>query len=70
MANISRSDRLFISASAFGTQFYNFKGCGMDSLKTIIDDIRSSGDAPRGMVTVTVRNATQGWAKSQSVYIF
>ena len=68
MANISNTDSLFISATAMGRQFYNFFGTGIDSLKTIIDQVRSTPGAPRGMVTVTVRNASRGWASSQSFY--
>ena len=68
MANISFSDKLYISASAMGQQFYNYVGSGIGSLGNIIDLIRNTPDAPRGMVTLTVRNASQGWSQSQSFY--
>lgn len=68
MANISSSDNIFVSASAMGRQFYNFCGNGIDSLGEIIALVRQLPDAPRGMVTLTVRNASRGWAQSSSFY--
>lgn len=68
MAKIQSTDSLFISASVMGRQFYNFIGSGIDSLGNIIAIIRNTPGTPRGMVTVTVRNVSQGWAQSQSFY--
>ena len=68
MSNISFSDNLFISATAMGVQFYNYIGRGISSLGDIITMVRNSPDIPHGMVTLTVRNASKGWAQSQSFY--
>lgn len=68
MANISASDNLFISASSMGRQFFNYIGSGIGSLSHIIDIIRSNPDAPRGMVTLTVRNASRGWSEHSTFY--
>lgn len=68
MANISTTDRLFISAVSMGQQFYNFAGSGIDSLSEIIELVRNYPATPRGMVTLTVRNASQGWAENKAFY--
>lgn len=68
MATISSSDNLFVSAFSMDRQFFNFIGNGIDSFKSLIAAVRNTPGAPRGMVTVTVRNATQGWSRSQSFY--
>lgn len=68
MANITHTDSLFVSASAMGRQFYNFVGSGMDSFAQIIDSVRNSPGAPRGLVNITVRNASQGWARGSTFY--
>ena len=68
MANILSTDSLFISATAMGRQFYNYIGTGITSLSDIIDLVRSVPGSPRGMVMLTVRNASQGWSKSSAFY--
>lgn len=68
MANISSTDSLFISAEVMGQQFYNYMGSGIGSLGDIIAMIRNMPAAPRGMVTLTVRNASQGWSRSSAFY--
>ena len=68
MANISSTDSLFISATSMGRQFYNIVGTGLESLSAIVSLVRNTPGAPRGMVTLTVRNASQGWARSHSFY--
>lgn len=69
MAQISSSDSLFISASAMGREFFSFVGTGLESLATIITEIRRMPEAPRGMVTLSVRNASRGWSQNRSFYI-
>lgn len=69
MANISSTDNLYISASSMGRQFYNSATTGIESIGDIFSLLRRMPGAPRGMVTVTVRNASQGWAQSRSLYL-
>lgn len=68
MATISTTDTLFATASAMGRQFFNFCGSGVGSLADLMQLVRTHPEA-RGMVTLTVRNTTQGWSRNQSVYL-
>lgn len=69
MASISNTDNLFISASSMGHQFYNYTGCGISSISEIIRSVRDLPCQPRGMITITVRNASKGWAQTQALYL-
>ena len=68
MAKISSSDSLFISASAMGRRVYNYVGSGIESLNDVIELVRNAPGIPRGMLTLTVRNTSQGWARSSAFY--
>ncbi len=68
MATISSSDNLFATASSMGRQFFNFAGNGVSSMADIMRLVRRHPEA-RGMITVTVRNTSQGWCHNQSVYL-
>ena len=68
MATISSSDRLFATASSMGRQFFNFSG-SVSSFDELIARLRSQPDAPRGMITLTVRNSSQGWSQSRAIYL-
>lgn len=69
MATISSSDNLFASASIMGEQIFNFVGSGISSLGELISQVRRSPQAKTGMVTLTVRNSSQGWSQSRAFYL-
>ncbi len=69
MATISSSDNLFATATIMGRQIFNFCGSGIDSLSELIGRIRAASTSSRGLVTLTVRNSTQGWSQSRAFYI-
>lgn len=69
MATISSSDNLFATASIMGRQFFNYAGCGIESISELISRVRNHPLATKGMVTLTVRNSSQGWSQSRSFYL-
>ncbi len=69
MATISSSDNLFATASMMGEQIFNFAGSGVASLGELIAKVRNAPGARPGMVTLTVRNSSQGWSQSRSFYL-
>ncbi len=69
MATISSSDNLFASASIMGEQIFNFVGTGVASLGELISKVRNSPMARPGMVTLTIRNSSQGWSQSRAFYL-
>lgn len=69
MANISHSDILFATATMQGRQFFNFAGRGLDSYGSLIDKVRQEASTLSGLVTLTIRNTTQGWAESRDFYL-
>lgn len=68
MATISSSDNLFASASIMGEQIFNFCGNGIMSISDLINRVRATSSR-RGMVTLTVRNTSQGWSQSRAFYL-
>lgn len=69
MATISHSDTVFASASICGTEFCNLRGTGFAGMSDIINRVRRHPQARPGMITVTVRNSSQGWSRTQSFYL-
>ena len=69
MATISSSDNLFASASIMGEQIFNFVGTGVASLGELIPKVGNSPMARPGMVTLTIRNSSQGWSQSRAFYL-
>lgn len=68
MAKIQLSDYIFVQASAMGRQFFNFAGKGIDSFAELVSMVRRQENAPRGLITLTVRNSSQGWTSSRAIY--
>lgn len=68
MAQINFSDYIFAQASVMGKMFFDFAGQGISSFAELVKMVRSQKNAPRGMITVTVRNSSQGWTSSRAIY--
>lgn len=69
MATISPYDNIFAAAIYRGNEIYRFSGNGVADFSELINKIRDHAARIGGMVTVNVRNVTQGWASSRSVYL-
>ena len=68
MATISSTDRIFASAWQRGREIFNACGDGFSGFADIVSQLRRGGNAP-GMVTLTVRNSSQGWTRTSSIYL-
>lgn len=63
MKKISLSDKVFATVSFLGRTILNCSFEGIDSLEELIRRVsRAIDNPPRGFLTLTIRNSTQGWA--------
>ncbi|MDE6300386.1 MAG: hypothetical protein K2M19_01540 [Muribaculaceae bacterium] len=69
MANINATDNLFASATIMGRQVFQFAGSGIGSLGELINRVRNTPGLMSGLVTLTVRNTSQGWSQSRDFYL-
>lgn len=69
MATISSTDNLYATASMMGRQIFDYNGAGVESFGDLVALVRNGAGTLRGLVTMTVRNASQGWMQSRSFYL-
>lgn len=69
MAQILSSDNLFATAYYRGNEVFRFAGSGISSVSDLIMKMRDHATLSAGMVTLNIRNSSQGWSHSRAVYI-
>ncbi len=71
MATIKPHDNLFTTVYRHGVELLRLSGSGYNDFADILQHIRRSASvaASGGMVTVNIRNASQGWASSRAVFL-
>lgn len=70
MARISPSDNLFATVYQRGREVFRYSGSGIDSAAMILEKMRGYGAATAaGIATLNIRNASQGWSSTSSVYL-
>ncbi len=69
MATITSTDNLFASATIRGVEFFSYAGSGISCLSELIRRVRQQAVNAHGMVTLNVRNASQGWAQTRDFYL-
>lgn len=69
MAQILSSDRLFATAYCRGAEVFRFAGSGISSVSDLITIMRDRAPRSDGMVTLNIRNSSQGWSHSRAVYL-
>ena len=69
MTQILSSDNLFATAYYCGNEVFRFAGSGITSLSDLISIMRDHAPLSAGMVTLNIRNSSQGWSHSRSVYL-
>ena len=69
MATISSNDILFASATQGGRHLADIRMSGISSTSNILSELRRVMHGVLGLVQVKLRNATQGWSRSMSLYI-
>ncbi len=69
MALISSTDNVFATAYSRGIEFCRISGTGFSGISDLISKIRNHPSAMPGMVTLIIRNSSQGWSQSRAVYL-
>ena len=63
---ISSTDTIFATICQRGRLLYSTAGTGFSSMTDLVNHLRGTVS---GMVTLTVRNSSQGWSRTSSLYI-
>lgn len=69
MININPLDRLFVTVRQNGVTRMITELSGVTSFADIVSAMRSSMPGLLGLATVMVRNSTEGWTSSRSVFL-
>ncbi|MDE6137382.1 MAG: hypothetical protein K2F97_07900 [Muribaculaceae bacterium] len=69
MATISATDILFASATQGGRHLADLRISGISCTSNIIGELRRAMHGVLGIVQVRLRNATQGWSRTMSLYL-
>ena len=69
MGTINSSDIIFATLTQRGNQVATFRFSGLTSIADIIKQIRTNVRNCIGMVTLQLRNGTQGWSQSRSLLL-
>lgn len=67
MTKISNTDIIFATVTAGGRQISNLRLSGFTSLQQLMCHIISTIGRQMGLITLQLRNLTQGWTSRQAV---
>ncbi len=70
MGTIHSSDVIFATLIQHGRQIGSYRLSGISSLSDIINDVRNRAARVTGIVTLQLRNGTQGWTHRHPCIIF
>lgn len=68
MATIHYDDHLFVTALQGGMAFASLSSSGFTSFTDVLSALRQQKATVAGMVTIRLRNTSQGWNRTQTVY--
>ena len=69
MGKINTTDIIVATITQRGKQIGSFKLSGLESFSEIVGAVRRLSNGAIGLVTVTLRNGTQGWRHSRSIML-
>lgn len=69
MATITFSDHVQASATLRGRTIASISATGFNSINDVILAVRHAAAGISGLVSLSVRNATQGWRQERSLLI-
>lgn len=69
MEKITINDIIFATATIQGRITANIKLSGLSSLADIISAIKRELGSFSGLLTITLRNISQGWTRQRSLYV-
>lgn len=67
MASIHRTDLLQVTAQSCGAVLLSITMSGVDTLTDVFRQVRESTACDIGIVTVKLRNRTQGWTQQHNL---
>lgn len=70
MATISLNDIIFATATFRGSEIVSLSLSGLTSLSELLAELRRRiGTTVKGLVTVSLRNRSQGWSQTRALYM-
>ena len=69
MEKISINDIIFATAKIKGRVTASLRLSGIMSMADIIREIKKEIGSASGLLTISLRNMTQGWSRQKSVYL-
>jgi hypothetical protein len=69
MATIQINDVVFATISQRGSTLASLKLSGITSMTHLLQYVRKYVSTLKGMATLVVRNSSQGWTATQSLYV-
>ena len=66
---INSTDRVFATLSRFGSIIYNVELSGVTSMSDVVRRIRGEVKSGSGILSLTLRNSSQGWSRSASIML-
>lgn len=67
MKTINSSDVIFATVTQRGNTLYDGQMSGMSSMAEVMSSLRGALAGAMGMLTLTLRNGTQGWSSRSSI---
>lgn len=66
MKTINSDDVIFATVTQRGNTLYSGRMSGMSSMAEVMSSLRGALSGAMGMLTLTLRNGTQGWSRRTS----
>ncbi|MCD8387630.1 MAG: hypothetical protein LUD17_12180 [Bacteroidales bacterium] len=66
MNNFGTNDVIFARATMMGHELVNARYSDIPSMEALLRRIKSEMGAAFGLVTITIRNLTQGWTQQRA----
>ncbi len=66
---ITLNDIIFATATVRGAVTANLRLSGLRSMADVINAIRREIGSASGLITISLRNMTQGWTQQKSLYL-
>ena len=63
------NDVIFARASVMGRELLNIRICGAESMKELLSAIRRQLGEYIGLISLQIRNLTQGWTQQRTYVI-
>lgn len=66
---INRTDLLYVTALSSGVTLLSTSLCGAASIGDVFRHVKSRTDYAKGVVTLRIRNSTQGWTQQHNIVL-